>query len=65
MCKEYSAFTNLDDIEQEAMLNKMTKCQIWHSRFGHLNYEDLEVLQKQNIVDGIDVQIKSNNSCKI
>lgn len=31
----------------------ITECELWHKRFGHLNYFSLQELQKKNMVDGM------------
>jgi hypothetical protein len=39
----------------------------WHRRFGHLNFKDLEVMIKENLVTGAKLKgaVSTNNPCKI
>jgi hypothetical protein len=39
----------------------------WHRRFGHLNFKDLEVMMKENLVTGAKLKgtVSTNNPCKI
>jgi hypothetical protein len=39
----------------------------WHRRFGHLNFKDLEVMMKENLVAGAKLKgaVSTNNPCKI
>jgi hypothetical protein len=39
----------------------------WHRRFGHLNFKDLEVMMKENLVTSAKLKgaVSTNNPCKI
>jgi hypothetical protein len=39
----------------------------WHRHFGHLNFKDLEVMMKENLVTGAKLKdaVSTNNPCKI
>jgi hypothetical protein len=39
----------------------------WHRRFGHLNFKDLEVMMKENLVAGAKLKgaVSTKNPCKI
>ncbi|UYV80249.1 hypothetical protein LAZ67_18002148 [Cordylochernes scorpioides] len=52
------------------LFSKLTKdrnsSEIWHSRFGHLNYDDLKKLQRENLVNGLPKgEFKSITSCEV
>ncbi|UYV72131.1 hypothetical protein LAZ67_9001917 [Cordylochernes scorpioides] len=39
--------------------------EIWHNRFGHLNFDDLKKLQRENLVNGLPKgEFKSITSCE-
>ena len=44
--------------------NKMSKTELWHSRLGHLNYNDIILMQNNRLVNGINEKIKCASLCK-
>lgn len=38
---------------------------LWHSRFGHLNFKDLNALKKKGLVNGIETKIEKSCCCEV
>ncbi|UYV78459.1 hypothetical protein LAZ67_16001473 [Cordylochernes scorpioides] len=78
MCCLRTAFSDLRETEPipvklandqsiEALGTGTTKnsSEIWHNRFGHLNFDDLRKLQRENLVNGLPKgEFKSITSCE-
>ncbi|CAJ2634874.1 unnamed protein product [Trifolium pratense] len=45
-------------------VTKMNETQLWHLRYGHLNYKGLSVLTKKEMVKGLPVLQETNKTCK-
>lgn len=41
-------------------------CELWHRRYGHLNYESLSRITRLNLVNGLNIKnIKNNDLCEV
>jgi transposase InsO family protein len=45
-------------------VTKMSQSQLWHQRYGHLNYKGLNVLAKKEMVKGLPVIQETEETCE-